>query len=205
MWLLRQISGNQAGKKLIVSLLFAAISVGLTVSQGSAADDGLTLSVAPAQQAGSGKTVQAKMLINAPPALVWNTITNYNALKNILPGYEKSNVIQSSGNSKLLDIAVKVASFLPTYKYKVRVQEEESSYKLSLNRISGDFKSLNATYRLVPQNNGTRTLLVYNLNIDPGFSMPGSLGIIKTNTEKSLKALEHHAEQEAKKSLIGQR
>jgi ribosome-associated toxin RatA of RatAB toxin-antitoxin module len=205
MLLLRYLFNKQTFKTLGFSLLSTALILGVGTARSFAADNGvLALSVAE-PDAGNAKLVQAKVVINAPPAVVWQTITNYAEIKNILPGYEKSTVLKSAGSSKLLDIAVKVAAFLPTYKYKVQVREEESSYKLSLNRVSGDFKSLNATYRLIPQNNGSRTLLMYNLSIDPGFNLPGSQGIIKNSTEKSLRALERYTEQEAKKSLIGQR
>lgn len=165
----------------------------------------LLLNVAANTQTLSGKTVQAKVMIDAPPDLVWNTLTNYSELKHILPGYEKSQVIKSAKSEKQVAIAMKVSPFLPLYHYEVIVRENEPAYLLNLNRLSGDFKSLSATYKLLSQNNGTRTLLSYQLNIDPGFNFPGAQNVIRSSTEKSLHALERHIELEAKKSVIGQR
>lgn len=165
----------------------------------------LMVSVAPTARQGGAKTVNAKILIKVPPAMVWEILTDYPALSDVLPGYEKSRVLSASGSSTLMDVGMRVSSFLPTYRYRVRAQENKAAHYLNLSRISGDFKSLNATYRLTPQNHGKETLLVYTLNIDPGFTMPGAIALIRSNTEKSMKALESHAEQVFRKSEIGQR
>lgn len=181
-----------------------ATIIGLGLQLPALAENLMMLNIA-SEPKGFAKTVEARVMIDAPPSLVWREITDYPDLKNILPGYEKSQVVQSSGATKILDIAMKVAAFLPTYKYRVRVQESAPSQKISLTRISGDFKELKATYTLIPQSGGTKTILAYSLELDPGFNLPGSQSIIKNNTERSLKALEKHIEQEARKSLIGQR
>lgn len=199
------------------SLLKNALCIGLTlggllagmagITASAAEEDGLMmLSIAPiARHGGTERVVRAKVSINAPPALVWNILTRYGEMKHVLPGYEKSTVIRTEGSSTWLDISMRVAAFLPTYRYQVHAQENEAHHQLELSRVSGDFKSLSAVYQLFPQSNGSRTLLVYSLRIDPGFNPPGSQGLIRNHTEKSLKALERQAEQTARKSLIGQR
>lgn len=165
----------------------------------------LMVSVAPIAKQGNAKTVHAKVLIQAPPSLVWEMLTDYPELSDVLPGYERSRVLKSGGNHALLDVAMKVANFLPTYKYQVQTYENEANYQLNMTRVSGDFKSLQATYKLAPQSSGKSTLLTYQLNIDPGFTLPGAQGLIRTNTEKSMKALEKHAELRFNKGVIGQR
>lgn len=164
----------------------------------------LTVSIAPAAT-NSAKIVRAKVLIKAPPDTVWRILTNYSDLPHIMPGYEQAEILQSKGANKLVRIAMKVAAFLPTYRYQLQSRENESAYELNLTRVSGDFKALSVVYKLTPQNNGEQTLLTYRLNIDPGFSLPGDQGIIKANTEKTLKAVERHAEQRFHQSVIGQR
>lgn len=201
MWMMSQRCWR--GKTLLSGLLLVLASLNAMQLAFASEDGALTLSVAAATK--TAKNVQAKLLIEAPPETVWQTLTNYGDLKTILPGYEKAQLTKSQGSTKFLDVAMKVATFLPSYKYQVRVQENKSGYKLDFNRVSGDFRSFVASYRLIPQGNGSHTMLVYNLNIDPGFALPGSQTIIRNNTEKSLKAIERYAEQEARKSLIGQR
>lgn len=192
--------------KLMLCSLLTAFCANTGLALAASKVDGLqSLSVVPSPHGGSGKVVQARVLIEAPPHLVWDAITNYRSIKNNLPGYEKSTVLKSNGSTKLLDLAMRVAAFLPSYKYQVLAKEDEANYHLQLNRVAGDFKALNASYKLSSQNNGAKTLLVYRLEIDPGFNAPGSQGLIKSSSEKTLRAIEGVAEQEARKSLIGQR
>jgi ribosome-associated toxin RatA of RatAB toxin-antitoxin module len=191
---------------LLPALLLASMFASLSVPVAMAEDEKIVaLSVASTTDEASGKTLQAKVMIDAPPSLVWQTITNYPDIKRILPGYERSTVLKSSGNTKTVDIGMKVAAFLPTYRYQVVMKEDQPNYNLSIRRISGDFKSLHANYKLIPQGNGERTLVIYNLSLDTGINLPGSQSIIKSNTERSIKALKRHILQEARKSLIGQR
>lgn len=199
-------AGARVLSQLITGVVATSLIVSATVIPAIAADSSvMTVSVTPEPKQANGKNVQARILIDAPPSMVWQTITNYPEMRRIIPGYEKSSLIKSNGSSKQLDIAMKVAPFLPTYKYQVQVREMADSQQITLNRISGDFKELRATYKLTPQSNGNKTLLSYTLNIDPGYNLPGSQAVIKSNTERSLKALESHIEAEARKSLIGQR
>jgi len=154
--------------------------------------------------AGSIKVVTARVLVNAPSAMVWQTMTNYGQLKNILPGYQKSDVIQTTGSQKTLDMAMKINAFLPVYRYKAHVRENHDTMQIQLERTSGDFKHLKASYQLIPQSDH-QTLLVYKLAIDPGNNLPGTNGILKANTEKTCLALQHYLEESNRKTIIGQR
>ncbi|WP_373532846.1 type II toxin-antitoxin system RatA family toxin [Vampirovibrio sp.] len=164
----------------------------------------LMVSVAATPHQGAAKTVNARVLIQAPPAMVWDMLTDYPGWAAIMPWYDKSRVLSVTGPSTLMDVVMRVANFLPTYKYRVRAQENKAQYQINMTRISGDFKSLKASYKLTPQNRGAATLLTYQLNLDTGFSMPGSVSLIRANTEKSMKAFEKHAEQAFRKGQIGQ-
>ncbi|MBY0403575.1 MAG: hypothetical protein K2X66_06720 [Cyanobacteria bacterium] len=154
------------------------------------------------------KVLNARILVDAPPIFVWQTLTNYSKLKDFLPGYEKTDVVSSeSSGAKILDIAMNVARFFPTCEYRLRVNENRQSYELKMNRISGDFNHLAATYQLYPRNNGSQTILAYSIKIDPGDGIPGFAfsPVLKTNTEKTLKAIQSRSQAEHRKSLIGQR
>ncbi len=194
---------NQAKSGLIA--LLSAIAVAVCPLMAMAAEESYQLVSVAADHDGTAKDLQAQITIDAPPHLVWKTLTNYAQMKNIVPGYEKFSVVKANGPTKLLDIAMKVVAFLPTYKYQVQVQEFESARTIKLQRVSGDFKTLSASYKLNPQDGDKKTLLVYNLSVDTGTKIPGSQTILRNTTEKSLKALERHCEQEARRSLIGQR
>src|SRR5690606_10056710 len=114
----------------VLGILILAVMPGFMPAQ--AQTDGLTMLTIASEPKANVKTIQAKVVIEAPPAMVWNVITDYPDLKNILPGYEKSSLIKSGASGKILDIAMKVAAFLPTYKYQVRVQENSTDYRITL-------------------------------------------------------------------------
>jgi carbon monoxide dehydrogenase subunit G len=151
------------------------------------------------------KTVQGRILVDAPPQAVWQILTDYSEWKNRMPGYEQSKILKSAGSVKMLDVAMKVGALLPTCRYQVQAQERQTAYQLTFQRVSGDFDEMTALYRLTPQNNGRQTVLSYVLNIDVGMPLPGFAGILKSNTEKSLAALKRYSELEASRSAIGQR
>ena len=48
---------------------------------------------------------------------------------------------------------------------------------------------------------GKQTLLTYSLALNPGFSMPGTGTILKSNTEKTMSALQTHIEARHRQSV----
>lgn len=150
------------------------------------------------------RAVQGRVLVNAPPHSVWRVLTDYADWQYRIPGYERTN-LKSLYPYKTLDVSMRVSPFLPPCRYQVQVNERPDSYQLTFQRISGDFNALKAVYQLIPQNNGSQTLLKYTLYIDIGKPLPGIAGVLKASTEKSLAALKRHSELEASRSAIGQR
>ncbi|MGE0200312.1 MAG: SRPBCC family protein [Candidatus Melainabacteria bacterium] len=140
------------------------------------------------------KTIKTRTVINAPPHVVWKTLTSYNNLKNIIPEYRRSTILANSGTTKTVDIGLKVSQVLPTYNYQVRVNENQPQWTLNVNRISGDFSELSALYKLVGMNNNKQTMLVYDLNINPGNNLPGAAAVIQNSTRSQLTALQTHIE-----------
>ncbi len=187
-------------KKLVAIRLSILVTV-LLLSANSAAF-AATPSVSVADGSGEAKVVKAQVVIDAPATQVWQTITNYNNMASYMPGYKKSRVTGGAGSNKTLDIGVKVSALLPTYNYKVRVTENKSAYTVKIQRTSGDFKAINANYKLIPQ--GNKTLLVYSLNIDLGDNVP-NIGVKKTlknNALKSMAAVQNKCVKEYKKNVV---
>lgn len=149
------------------------------------------------------RTIQAQLLVDAPTAIVWQAMTDYNDIDDILPGYSRSVILSTTGNTKVLDLAMKPAPLLPSYRYQVRATEHQNL--LTFERIKGDLKYLKARYQLAPKNGGQKTLVTYTLSIDPGSNLPGTNNVLRSHTERSIYALAAHVETIAKKSLIGQR
>lgn len=180
-----------------------AICLMSCIGTSMAGTDSLRVTVAASPRSGI-KTVQGQILIAAPPRVVWQQLTNYPAWQTMMPGYEKSSIIRNTSSGKMLDVVMKVAGWLPSCHYQVQVTEYPGQ-QVTFQRVSGDFESMLATYRLSPQNGGENTLLSYTLQIDIGSSIPGVATLLKGNTEKSLRAVEHYSTLDAAQSAIGQR
>jgi ribosome-associated toxin RatA of RatAB toxin-antitoxin module len=188
---------------LLWLLLFATLNLGTL--QGIAKTDAtLQVSVSSVPKS-STKNVQGRILVEAPPAIVWQILTDYPGWVNRVPGYEQSRILKSTAVGKILDVTMKVNTLLPPCRYQVQTQEKKHAYQLLFQRVSGDFDEMTAIYNLSPLNNGRQTILSYTLNIDVGVPLPGLTGILKNNAEKSLNALKRYSELEAARSAIGQR
>ena len=189
--------------RLSVSLVLAALMMGICGF--SASSLAVTPSVNIVKSQGTMKTIKAQTTINAPASFVWQTLTSYGQLQNFVPAYKKCMVIKNQGTMKTLDIDMVVSHFMPHYKYQVQVKENPQAKTLSLKRISGDLKFLDGMYSLRSIENGKKTVLIYNADIDSGSRLPGTGAVIKTNVESTLSAVQQQAEQRHQKSLIGRK
>jgi carbon monoxide dehydrogenase subunit G len=153
--------------------------------------------------AGNSQVIQAETVIDAPVQTVWNSLVDYNNMKNVLPGYERSTVLQATGTTKTVDLQVKASSLLPSFRYQVKIREDKAANILHIQRIAGDFNSIQASYKLVSAGNGKQTRLIYNLAIDLGNAVPGfgAGHILKSNTEKAMLALQSYCSRSYQRSL----
>lgn len=173
-------------------LVQVLVAISIILSTGAAAAAG-PASVNIVADKGSAKTLQAEATVDAPVDAVWGELTNYGQIKSILPGYDRSTVLQSSATGATVDIGLKAQGLAPSFRYQVKVREDKAANTIHIQRISGDFKSINASYKLIPVENGTRTKVVYKLEIDLG-SIPtlGANQLLKSNAQKVMVALQNH-------------
>ncbi len=181
--------------------LFFGFCFILVATQGVEAAESAKVRVVSEQ--GSARVIQAETDIDAPVSVVWESLTNYANMKNILPGYNRSTVLQNNGNSKTVELGLKPSALAPSFVYQVKIKEDKGSNTINIQRISGDFKAITASYKLISIDNGTHTRLVYNLQIDMGSSMPaiGATQVLKSNTEKGMVAMQQHCSRSYKRSL----
>lgn len=153
---------------------------------------------------GDYKQVTGRVVVNAPADAVWLTMTDYNGLKGFLPGYLESHVLQNNGASKTVQLGVKVSKLLPIQRYQVKINENKAHYQINIQRISGDFKAINARYSLIPAANGSQTVVTYQLQIALGDKIPniGVSSTLKHSTEDTLNAIRAQAAVIYRKSII---
>ncbi len=148
---------------------------------------------------------ESKITVDAPIHLVWETLTTPTELREFLPGYKKSTLLQVRGNQKWFQISQSVIRFFPAVQYQLQVQENPKTFQVQLNRVSGDFKALQGFYALTSDGQ-QRTVLTYRLGIDPGgLRLPGSQRLVVNQVQETLQALKERAEWRFQKTMIGQR
>lgn len=148
--------------------------------------------VHPMRTMGNYKVIHGEADIDAPPATVWNVLTDYPNMKKILPGYTYSRLLQSNGREKKVDLILKLNPITPELRYQVTFLEERHLNRILIQRISGDFDDMSGSYKLAALNNGSQTHLVYDLQIDFGVPIPGLGFLLRNKAEADLVALQNY-------------
>ncbi|MDX2083999.1 MAG: SRPBCC family protein [Candidatus Melainabacteria bacterium] len=183
---------------LVLSLPLASLSTQPLLA--APTTDSVVVKILPDAQ--RAKRLHGEVLIQAPPAFVWGILTNYRQYQQFVPGYKQCVPL----GGKHWKIAMSISRVLPTLHYQVQIQEDRASQTVAFHRVSGDLEHLSGIYRLKSQNQGTQTLLSYDLTVDAG-NVPdiGLSGLLKANTKSTLQALEAKAESEHRQTIIGKR
>lgn len=116
------------------------------------------------------KSTEAKILIPSSPEKVWKILENQEGFPKFVPMVKAIKVLEKTNDFQKIQVALKVSNFLPLFKYTY-VFDQSNKYKIiKFNRVNGCFRELNGNFELEPYQN--KTLLIYRINIDPGFFVP---------------------------------
>ncbi len=149
-----------------------------------AKEDGV--SVFSRERAGSRlPELKAIGLIDAPPAEVWKTISDYANYKKNMPYTEESKVLSTEQDGKVtLFYSVINAPFVSRRDYIIRLVDESDgsgTYKVSWTPVKEGPPPKDGVVRVLindgywllePRDNGTKTFATYYLHTDPGGSIP---------------------------------
>ena len=117
--------------------------------------------------------VSGKLFIAAPPAKVWEVLTDYNNHKNFIPKLIDSGLISDNGNEQVMFQKGKTRIFIfqKTVYIKMRVSREYLKH-LDFQETEGDFKVYHGKWTLenYPQAHGT--FLAYESEVKPDFFAP---------------------------------
>ena len=117
--------------------------------------------------------VAGKIFIAAPPAKVWEVLTDYNNHKNYIPKLIDSGLISDNGVEQVMFQKGKTTIFIfsKTVYIKVRIRGEYLKH-LDFEQITGDFKVYHGRWILEadPKNHGT--VLAYKSEVKPDFFAP---------------------------------
>lgn len=119
-------------------------------------------------------SVEAKILISKSPEKVWMVVSDQKTLLGEEQKVKRVQVLSKTGNKQSVAFTVLMTHLLPSFNY-ILAQELSPPHSLTFHRVSGSFRDIQGSWHLIPAENGTKTILSYNLKLDPGPLVPHAL------------------------------
>ena len=189
----------------------AAVGLGLAWSGARAADFELTPAEAkrvekreiviraaldPGERRG---TVRAAMLIDAPPAVVFQSMTNCAEAVQYVPHLRVCRIRDRAADLswELVEHEIDFGWYAPSVQYVFRA-DLVTDRSITFHQVSGDFKANQGIWEFEPAGGGERTLLRYRVYMDPPAYIPSWLArsTFRRELPKMLKELRRHCEAE---------
>jgi Polyketide cyclase / dehydrase and lipid transport len=117
--------------------------------------------------------VLAAVLVKASPEAIWGVMTDCKQAPLFVPGLKRCSRIARAADGSWEDFeqVVQYSWFLPTVRYVLRAVYERP-HRIQFRRISGDLKDEEGSWLLTPTPDGSATLVLYEVYVDPGFWVP---------------------------------
>jgi ribosome-associated toxin RatA of RatAB toxin-antitoxin module len=179
----------------LLLLLFSAHSAGsanLAQEASQKGDIEVTVSLDVAEQSGSAN---ATVRIHASREAVWSLITSCPETLRMVPGLEACDVLETAPDQSWQRIrhVMNYSWYLPKTTYVIRAAYDRPS-KVSIERISGDLRTLRGSWEL--KTDGSYTIAHYKVDLAPGFWVPHWMvrSALRKDLPKMLRALRARAE-----------
>jgi hypothetical protein len=173
-----------------------AASTGPEASAGN--DIEISVSLDPAEQSGSAS---ATVRIHAHREVVWSLITSCPESLRMVPGLEVCDVVETAPDRSWQKIrhVMDYSWYLPRLTYLLRANYEPPS-KVSIERISGDLRTLRGSWELT--SDGDYTIAHYTVDLAPGFWVPKWIvrSALRRDLPRMLRALRSRAESMANRN-----
>lgn len=152
----------------------------------------------PVQTDKHGATVgvDTAVLVHAPAEAIWGVLTSCSLAPEYVPNVVSCRSIEriEDGRAELFVQTVKPAFFLPRFEHVFRL-DYHPYRRIDVHEISGPIRHLEASWWLLPQPQNA-TLLVYSLEVDPGFPVPRFVvrAALKRDVPRIMAAVRERAE-----------
>jgi len=144
-------------------------------------------------------TVRAAMLIEAPPALVFEMMTRCAEALKYVPHLKRCRIREHAADmsSELVEQEIDLGWYSPRIQYVLRA-DIVPDQSITFRQVSGDFKANHGMWELEPSDEGRRTLLRYRVYLDPPGFVPTWLArsTFKRELPQMLTDLRRHCEAE---------
>lgn len=143
-------------------------------------------------------SVEARVLVARPPEKAWSVVSNPEVLMSEERRVKKVKILSQEGNRQEVAFSVLMTHLLPTFNYTLEQNLHPPSI-VKFHRLSGSFQEIQGFWRLIPAENGRKTILVYNLKMDAGPLIPRGmlLGAVKADLPNMLQNARRAIEQNA--------
>jgi Polyketide cyclase / dehydrase and lipid transport len=181
----------------LLVLFFTAHSAGSATLAQEASQSGdidVTVSLDAAEESGSAS---ATVRIHASREVVWALITSCPESLRLVPGLEVCDVLETAPDQSWQRIrhVMNYSWYLPKTTYVIRAAYDRPS-KVSIERISGDLRTLRGSWEL--KSDGAYTVAHYTVDLVPGFWVPHWMvrSALRKDLPKMLRVLRARAESE---------
>jgi ribosome-associated toxin RatA of RatAB toxin-antitoxin module len=144
-------------------------------------------------------TVRAAMLIDAPPGIVFQSMTRCADALQYVPHLRVCRVLDRAADLswELVEHEIDFGWYAPRVQYIFHA-DFVTDRSIAFHQVSGDFKANQGVWEFEPAAEGKRTLLRYRVYMDPPGYVPNWLArsTFKRELPKMLADLRHHCEAE---------
>ena len=134
--------------------------------------------------------VVCRVMLDAPPDLVWQTLTDYERLAQFIPGMRRSRVLERRGAVAVVEQLGEAGFLFLTFPIEVTLAStERPPHTLEVSMLKGNLKRLEGAYRIEPQAGG-RLMLSWSGLVE-ALSMPPLLGelVMRSNIEDQFRGM----------------
>lgn len=179
-------------------LLFQSAIVGaaLALACGARAAEGVAIA---AEREGRAIKVVARATLKAPPALVWQTLTDYDRLAEFIPGIVRSRVIERHGADTVVEQSGTARLLLFSYPIEVTVETRaHPPHVIEVRLLKGNLRQLEGAYRIEPLSDG-RLVLHWSGLIEPDLALPPLIGefLMRASVEEQFRGMVGEIERRA--------
>lgn len=139
-----------------------------------------------ATRAGSAVAVNARASLNAPLAIIWNTLTDYERLPEFIPGMKRSRIIGRRGPAAIVEQDGE-AGFL-VFRVPIHVVVESAEYPphlITIHVVRGNLRQLEGRYQIEQGASAEEHLLRWSGLIEADTVLPAfiTVPLMRANIE----------------------
>src|SRR5271155_5702636 len=144
---------------------YSAAAANLSQEASQNSDIQVTVTLDAAEQSG---TANATVRIHSPREVVWALITSCPESLSMVPGLEACDVLETAPDQSWQRIrhVMNYSWYVPKLTYVILAAYDRPS-KVSIERVSGDLRTLRGSWELTSE--GNDTIARYTVDLAPGF------------------------------------